>query len=584
MSSLSLSASEPELPTPQQSLVPALPSAKGPLTYQRLSENNIRLLVVQPGKENTPIQCHLELVAHNNRPLYEALSYTWGSSERPKSITVDSTALSVGWNLWSALRSLRLKTEARTIWVDALCINQDDILERNEQVLVMKRIYQEATKVLVYLGESSEEVDAIFKDSATARLRLSMPWVRSTKFSTQKAKALMTLCYRPYWRRVWIIQEIFSASRLEIICGTNSMEWPYFRDALKEITTDIPSSIQTIDGGLESAVLASTYLEELGRACSSSPAAAIVRLHHGNGGIYSLKELLDLCSTCGSSCKDVRDRIYGLISLSRDVGNQLVPDYSKSLSQLFLDVLVAYLRHSFISTLDERSDWLGFMINLQRLLEDPLWNQDLEAFEPLHRLGRTVQLSTMQTTMKSLWLEKWSSRVAYIGPRITPSDRAASFDYVGADDWRIRRDGPMWRTAVDRLSSRDFHRTEKLNAPYTLNLGDDFFYVSLSIEERNALLRTRSTGRCCTFTTVDGCVGLASHRIQRNDLLCKAIGIDNLFLITRSTSTKNSRGFILVGRALILFPGRLSTLKSGKPFSLLFPSEYIQNLDGSGTN
>ena len=469
----------------------------------------------------------------------------------PKYITVNNTTVSVGQNLWNALRSLRLKDKARTIWVDALCINQEDISERNEQVLIMNRIYREATKVLIYLGESSEDTDAVFSVSATVRRQLSLPWATSTKLSTEKAKACMTLCYRPYWRRVWIIQEILSASKLEILCGTNSMEWCYFSEMLKEIAEDVPSSVYANKREFDNAVLSSAYLEEVRRACASSPASAIVHLYHSTGGTYSLRELLDLCSTCGSECKDVRDRIYGLLSLCRDVGDQLVPDYTKSSSQLYLDVLVTWLGHSFISTLDERPDWLRFMENLQVLLRDPLWNNHLEAFEPAHRLGRTVQLSKMQTTLRDVWIQRLSNIVC-TGPIVRPSEKEFAIDYAEAN-WRIFENESGLKDAIRRLTSRDFHRTERINARYVLGSEDGFFYVSLSLEEQNILLRTRSTGRCCVFRTAEGSVGIASHRIQSNDLLCKVVGIDELFLVIRTTD--DGRRIILVGRALVLLSG-----------------------------
>lgn len=437
MSSVSTPASEWEWLTPEPSIAPASvptpPNSIEKLTYQRLGENTIRLLVVRPGKQNEPIQCDLSEVAHNSGTSYEALSYTWGSSEYSQSIAVSKKHLLVGWNLYHALKSLRLSDKARTIWVDALCINQDDILERNEQVLLMKRIYQKAKNVLVYLGESSDDIDVALSDSMASQLRLVMPRTISPDFNAKRAKALMTLFYRPYWRRVWIIQEILSASNLEILCGTNSIPWLHFMSMLEEVTTNM-SPIQ--------------YLHDVGNACAKSPAAEIIRVRRDGGGTYSFKELLDLCSICGSECKDLRDRIYGLISLSRDVKNKLVPDYTKSIPQQYLDVFVTWLSSFSHYSLDERRDWLGFMKNLQRVLQDPLWH--LQAYTPLHRIARPIQLSKMQNTLRFIWL-KGLSRVDQIGPAIMTNEKEKAKEHVL--DWELHANGSVLRHAFTCMGS-----------------------------------------------------------------------------------------------------------------------------------
>jgi hypothetical protein len=552
----------------------ALPSPPAYPMYQTLPESSIRLLVVQPGGIKDPIHCHMGVVVPIISPPYEALSYMWGSSERPKSITLNSTTIPVGRNLWNALKSLRLKDKARTIWVDALCINQEDIDERNHQVQIMSRVYREATKVLIYLGESSEDTDAAFSFSATVRRRLSMPPLpRVLSFgATEKAKALMALCYRPYWRRVWIIQEILAASQLEIMCGTKSMEWETFRKELERITstTNISSSPPTSAGGISNEILSSSsgYLEGLRRACTSSPAAAIARLYHGSGGTYSIRELLELCLVCGSECRDVRDKIYGLMSLCRDVGEHLIPDYTKTPSQLYIDVLGTWLGHSVVATLDERPDLLNFLENLQRILYDPLWNKELGAFDPMHRLGRTVQLERLQSTLKHIWMQQLD-RIVRHGPMITLNEKKLGMNYIAdlcistisSDEYSALIE------AIDCLSLRDFHRTEGLDAQYTLNPQENSYYVAqnaldrqkssyyvaLTIEKLNFLLRSRSTGRCSIFMTADGCVGLASYKIRDSDILCHTIGIDNLYIILRARS--GGSGFDLIGRALILRSG-----------------------------
>jgi len=87
----------------------------------------------------------------------------WGSAEPAQPISVDGRPASVRQNPWAALKSLRGRHGPRTLWIDALCINQDDVLERNAQVAIMGRIYREAKKVLVWLGEAADDSDTMFE-------------------------------------------------------------------------------------------------------------------------------------------------------------------------------------------------------------------------------------------------------------------------------------------------------------------------------------------------------------------------------------------------------------------------------------
>jgi hypothetical protein len=83
---------------------------------------------------------------------YEALSYTWGSIERTSEITTNDYTLAVTENLHHALRYLRYEDKDRILWIDLICINQDNFQERGHQVAQMKDIYKEAEQVLIWLG------------------------------------------------------------------------------------------------------------------------------------------------------------------------------------------------------------------------------------------------------------------------------------------------------------------------------------------------------------------------------------------------------------------------------------------------
>jgi hypothetical protein len=108
--------------------------------YTRLevAQSQIRLLLLHPGAMHADIKCSLIHCYLNDGPSFEALSYTWGSLIDQRRIEINGKFLWVTTNLKSALRHLRLKNQVRKLWVDAVCVNQADIQERNHQVQEMK--------------------------------------------------------------------------------------------------------------------------------------------------------------------------------------------------------------------------------------------------------------------------------------------------------------------------------------------------------------------------------------------------------------------------------------------------------------
>lgn len=121
-----------------------------------VAKSEIRLLRLQPSSyKGSLVQCDLVYTSLNqpkSERIYEALSYTWGSSAAGHSIVLNGQHFDVTDNLHAALVELRLKDQDRYLWVDAICINQSDIPERNREVLRMLSIYQNAQQVVVWLG------------------------------------------------------------------------------------------------------------------------------------------------------------------------------------------------------------------------------------------------------------------------------------------------------------------------------------------------------------------------------------------------------------------------------------------------
>jgi hypothetical protein len=143
---------------------------------RKIGYDRIRLLDILPGGPDDPICARLFSVSLSESPAYEALSYTWGDLSRVKEIQVShesskeegtsssSTSIvptGVTSNCYAALRRLRqgATDRSRTVWIYSICINQANIDEKNHQLTLMKRSYEKASCVVVYLGEHADDSD-----------------------------------------------------------------------------------------------------------------------------------------------------------------------------------------------------------------------------------------------------------------------------------------------------------------------------------------------------------------------------------------------------------------------------------------
>ena len=122
----------------------------------------IRLLKLLPASndaDDSGLSCGLEDCRLSGDPSYEALSYTWGQPVFPKILHTDNGFLRITENLALALRRLRFKERVRYLWVDAVCINQNDAADKNRQVAMMGSIYKSARRVICWLGRADESIN-----------------------------------------------------------------------------------------------------------------------------------------------------------------------------------------------------------------------------------------------------------------------------------------------------------------------------------------------------------------------------------------------------------------------------------------
>jgi len=189
------------------------------------SPTEIRVLHLLPGTKEDDILCSLRHIAINQSVSYEALSYTWGLPDRCYRVECDGSFLRVTSNLREALRVMRYPDKKRILWIDQLCINQEDIQERNSQVTIMHLVYKHATRTVVFLG-SAEGPEQPATALSTWKLFCELLKASDSNVS-DTMREFQVLFAHPWFRRVWILQEInmSNTSKIIVYYKGNHMSW-----------------------------------------------------------------------------------------------------------------------------------------------------------------------------------------------------------------------------------------------------------------------------------------------------------------------------------------------------------------------
>jgi hypothetical protein len=239
---------------------------------------------------------------------YEALSYTWGSREAPSTISLNNYPAQVTSNLYDALRYLRDKEKPRVLWVDALCINQEDMEERSAQILFMEKIYATVCRVIVWLGTIQDDQDMDLIAIAGQHGDIS---------SETEAAAANLIFERQWWYRSWTIQEFIHSKERIFVCGSIIMSWEVIRSLLDTILGAMPNDLSHRHGQLAG------FLR-----CMDDPDSRTLKLL-----------MLDF-GHCEAT--DPRDKIYAFISLSKDM-HSIIPDYSAPVDRVYTDLVKKYV-------------------------------------------------------------------------------------------------------------------------------------------------------------------------------------------------------------------------------------------------
>ena len=457
------------------------------------------------------VECILEKVSFRQPGLeYVALSYTWGDPFPTCSILIDGQAVEVRNNLEAALRHIRQPVQPVAIWTDAVCINQSDIEEKGEQVLRMRDIYRHASSVVVWLGtateDSNEAMDAInaigkvslaagilslstkdYRDFHNREENMRVAYIKHVLNSIFKEvgssipySAIVKLSQRPYFSRIWIIQEVALGREVTFVCGTRRVAFSHFAAAATFLTGY--SLQKTAENAIALASLNLADLADIANgpdmfakckaleaqaaecAAIKSPDSAATVLfqtrHRYQAALGSSPETLfellrrELVGNERSPKQrvtDLKDVIYGLLGLASDREKlNIQPNYTKSktIEKTFTEATRRMIEHGHFGVLA----WCQHPRKLQTL---PSWVPDFSSGirEPCGKVRRQRLFNASGAKERSEWsgidlLAMWDQgtdilrlncakicTIEHIAPTTWNIDPEEDFDFTSADKY-----------------------------------------------------------------------------------------------------------------------------------------------------
>ena len=283
----------------------------------------IRVVTLHAGQDDHSVVCTIEDTLLCLAGPFTALSYCWGSAEDLKEITLNGEVVTVRENLWHFLESLRQVKAPIRIWVDYICINQQDVSERGHQVQLMADIYRSASAVYAWLGAGDRSTNVAIE--FVNKLRIAPPdWRKSPEARKMRRAGRVgfhSLAGRIFWSRLWIIQEVVLAKQLYVVVGRRMVDWNWITVAFKKVTFNGLNSRYDED-------IDSVHKEVFYHIRALREAQA-------RGSHPEISSLLTSFREC--QCQDPKDRVYSMLGLlDPRTSSQILVDYNHTLIELFV--------------------------------------------------------------------------------------------------------------------------------------------------------------------------------------------------------------------------------------------------------
>ena len=469
------------------------------------STGQIRILAIEPGKENEPLRCgllHRQLQKRNSYDpslsSYDALSYIWnspirtrhytstppdpcqefspeswlasamnGSSYtatdgtppvsskeqpdqiderqlmRPVEITIDRETCDINANLASALRHLRMTTSARNLWVDALCIDQQNLQERGEQLSQMDKIYQSADTVQIWLGpaaDGSDDAMPLAESIWQYKFLFGCDPMEIFKHGDMNARIhvlnrlekLTILLSRPWFTRRWVVQELALARKAVVHCGGRTVDWAmiaYTVEFLQKRRLELTyMRIRDLYLRADPITYRRGYLKTLAAETMVKVSQAVVRrlpspcTHTRFDWRADLETLLSSLHTL--QCSNPLDTIYALLAIASDASSLDIgpPDYAKPVEEVYTNVVLRIIetKHS-LNILCQR--WASAVHSSIKL---PFWIQSYSPSATQHEGGTDAPQQRQRFVGDGR-----GSRFRAAGPRAKKGKPGEMKDYEG---------------------------------------------------------------------------------------------------------------------------------------------------------
>ena len=308
--------------------------------YKRSVERGeVRILTIHPGHYSDTLSCKLQEYDIRQVPEYTAISYCWTYDAELVNICVDDNGtFKVPVHLRACLRRLRSATSAISVWIDAICINQNDQVEKSEQVGQMPKIYSGSLRTVIWLGETEPSaptcivrangycaIEGFSSVEHGNMLQLLDHFVEDAERASLKPEARYLM--RVWWKRLWCIQEFMLSPRVpKVMAGPHLVRWHDF-------LTLAEYNVSPLFKGHNN----------LGHPSSVDPSSLDHDPEHWQGPSRrkSLLELLRITYK-DFACSDPRDRIFALIGITDDAQVTIQVDYERTVEEFYSEA-TAYL-------------------------------------------------------------------------------------------------------------------------------------------------------------------------------------------------------------------------------------------------
>ncbi|KAM0330173.1 hypothetical protein ACHAQA_004346 [Verticillium albo-atrum] len=305
-----------------------------------INEWDIRLLHVEPRGNSDRINCKLVTTDLGySPPAYEAMSYTWGNPAKTHTIWIDGKPFKTTQNVYNLLFDRSPVFAPRKIWIDSICINQEDNIEKACQVSIMRQIYECASLVTVWLGEGKDShlaVDLILELSHYLSTYTPTDTELYHKYVSQRRSprwlAIGHVLAHPYFSRIWMVQEVAVNKTLHVVYGRETLKWDTLAPVLLRLFLSFEFSIMIEDSEVPDH-------KQMPIAATNSLLLHRVRKVYQGEDKETPGKLLELLTQCWTfKATDARDRVFALVGIATDGTHPLVaPDYNKTAEQVFLD-------------------------------------------------------------------------------------------------------------------------------------------------------------------------------------------------------------------------------------------------------